>query len=107
MNVFLIKVRKKGQMEMDKNLISHKVYVKIYLSIWLFLRTFIKKAFNYRLKTGFGKYKLNLKFFPFDSLEGYQRISCGALELDFEIDIKSISKLSSLGFTRNDKKNFD
>jgi hypothetical protein len=41
-------MRKKGQMEMDKNLMSRKVYVKIYLSIsiWPFLNTFMKKSFN-------------------------------------------------------------
>ncbi len=49
MNAFFIKVRKKGQMEMGRNLMSRKVYVKIYLSIsiWPFLRTFMKKAFIY------------------------------------------------------------
>jgi hypothetical protein len=52
MNAFFIKVRKKGQMEMDKNLMSRKVYVKIYLSIsiWPFLRTFMKKAFKYLIR---------------------------------------------------------
>ncbi len=49
MNAFFIKVRKKGQMEMDKNLMPRKVYVKICLSIfiWPFLRTYMKKAFNW------------------------------------------------------------
>jgi hypothetical protein len=38
MSAFLIKLRKKGQMEMDRNLMLRKVYVKIYLStsIWPF-----------------------------------------------------------------------
>ncbi len=48
LNAFLIKVRKKGQMEMDKNLMSRKVYVKIYLSIsiWPFYVLLLKKHSN-------------------------------------------------------------
>jgi hypothetical protein len=47
----MVKVRKKGQLEMDKNLMSRKVYVKIYLSIsiWPFLRTCMKKAFIFTM----------------------------------------------------------